>query len=141
MPKASGWIFFRPTYHAEIAFSGCYERELTRHVRTFGEGGGVLVDVGANVGYFSLIGRRKPHQQSDRFEAAPGLACCCEKRRAERAHGRSLFSRRARVPLHHDFDQGLTRLRLGGLSLASEGHSIESRCAVDDVFARHNDDL
>jgi FkbM family methyltransferase len=41
--------------HGMIAFTGTYERELTRLIRARAEQGGTFVDVGANWGYFTLI--------------------------------------------------------------------------------------
>jgi FkbM family methyltransferase len=41
--------------HAEIAFTGEYERSLSRLVVELGATGGTFVDVGANIGYFSLL--------------------------------------------------------------------------------------
>lgn len=41
--------------HGLIAFTGVYEDELTTHISRKARQGGVLVDVGANAGYFSLI--------------------------------------------------------------------------------------
>jgi FkbM family methyltransferase len=38
-----------------IAFTGLYEWGLTRHVAKIAQHGGLLVDVGANMGYFSLL--------------------------------------------------------------------------------------
>lgn len=40
---------------AEIAFTGEYEPELSSRVAEEGKTGGLFVDVGASVGYFSLI--------------------------------------------------------------------------------------
>lgn len=41
--------------HAEIAFTGIYEEALSRQIVELGREGGLLVDVGANAGYFSLL--------------------------------------------------------------------------------------
>ena len=45
----------KDSMHGMIAFTGWYERELTARIRSRAVRGGVLVDVGANWGYFSLI--------------------------------------------------------------------------------------
>lgn len=41
--------------HAHIAFAGFYELPLTRLIMSLARPGGLLVDVGANYGYFSLL--------------------------------------------------------------------------------------
>jgi len=41
--------------HGQMAFTGFYELKLSRYLRRLGKNGGLLVDVGANYGYFSLI--------------------------------------------------------------------------------------
>lgn len=41
--------------HEDIAFLGFYETELTEEIRKRGKAGGLMVDVGANYGYFSLL--------------------------------------------------------------------------------------
>jgi FkbM family methyltransferase len=38
-----------------IAFTGIYELQLSRHVHRLAKQGGTLIDVGANLGYFSLL--------------------------------------------------------------------------------------
>lgn len=41
--------------HSDIAFTGIYEIELSRRIAELGKKGGLMVDVGANYGYFSLL--------------------------------------------------------------------------------------
>src|SRR5947207_412164 len=41
--------------HRQIAWLGFYELELSRRIARLAKAGGLLVDVGANIGYFSLI--------------------------------------------------------------------------------------
>lgn len=41
--------------HAAIAFTGEYENALSRRVVELGSNGGTFVDVGANIGYFTLL--------------------------------------------------------------------------------------
>jgi FkbM family methyltransferase len=58
--------------HAEIAFTGGYERPLSRLVVRLGTLGGTFVDVGANVGYFSLLwAASHPKNTAHAFEASP----------------------------------------------------------------------
>lgn len=58
--------------HGEIAFTGFYELGLSRQFVADARAGGLLVDVGANYGYFSLLwlGAR-PGNQVIAFEASP----------------------------------------------------------------------
>jgi FkbM family methyltransferase len=55
-----------------IALTGVYEPHLTRRVQTLARSGGVLVDVGANVGYFTLVwGANNPANRVIAVEPAP----------------------------------------------------------------------
>lgn len=55
-----------------IAFNGFYELDLTRHLFQRARGGGLLVDVGANMGYFSLLWTGShPSSRAIAIEAAP----------------------------------------------------------------------
>lgn len=55
-----------------IAFTGIYELAVTRRVVELAKGGGTFVDVGANLGYFSLLwAATKPGNQCLAFEASP----------------------------------------------------------------------
>lgn len=59
--------------HGEIAFTGFYELALTRCIAEHARAGGLLVDVGANYGYFTMLwlaGGAANRALS--FEAAPG---------------------------------------------------------------------
>jgi FkbM family methyltransferase len=116
--------------HAEIAFSGCYELELTRRVEALAKRGGLLVDVGANVGYFSLIwAAQNPINKVLAFEAAPRPGVLLAKNVAQNGFaGRivvhSIALSATAGSMH--FDQGPDTLTgWGGLSLTSEGNSIE----------------
>lgn len=58
--------------HGNIAFTGFYELPLTRRVRALARGGGTMVDVGANAGYFSLLwASASPENRCIAFEASP----------------------------------------------------------------------
>lgn len=55
-----------------IAFTGVYETPLTKRVAELASQGGVLVDVGANLGYFSLLWAALNRQNKCiAFEASP----------------------------------------------------------------------
>ena len=58
--------------HGCIAVTGSYELSLTRQIVRLGERGGLMVDVGANYGYFSLLwAAQKPGNRVMAFEASP----------------------------------------------------------------------
>ncbi len=58
--------------HGQMAFTGFYELKLSRHLRRLGKNGGLLVDVGANYGYFSLIwASQKSANRVAAYEASP----------------------------------------------------------------------
>lgn len=55
-----------------VAFTGCYENNLTRRVVKLGRKGGTMIDVGANLGYFSLLWLSgNPANRCVAIEAAP----------------------------------------------------------------------
>jgi FkbM family methyltransferase len=55
-----------------VAFTGIYELELTRRLVRLARQGGILVDVGANLGYFSLLWTIiNPANRCYAFEASP----------------------------------------------------------------------
>ena len=57
---------------SSIAFTGFYELQLSRHVRTLARRGGTMIDVGANLGYFSLLwAAANDRNRCLAFEASP----------------------------------------------------------------------
>ncbi|HEV7392646.1 MAG TPA: FkbM family methyltransferase [Burkholderiales bacterium] len=58
-----------------IAFNGFYELALSRRIVQLARTGGLLVDVGANMGYFSLLWcANNPHARAMAYEASPRVA-------------------------------------------------------------------
>ncbi len=58
--------------HGCIATAGFYELPLTRPIVRLGKQGGLMVDVGANYGYFTLLwAAQKPGNRVIAFEASP----------------------------------------------------------------------
>jgi FkbM family methyltransferase len=58
--------------HGCIAFTGIYEPELSRRIARHAREGGLMVDVGANYGYFSLLwAAGAPENRVVAFEASP----------------------------------------------------------------------
>ena len=63
--------------HGLIAFSGLNEWWLTRQIVELGKKGGLMVDVGANYGYFSLLwAAQNTSNQVIAFEASPRNQHC-----------------------------------------------------------------
>ncbi|MBK6931253.1 MAG: FkbM family methyltransferase [Saprospirales bacterium] len=59
--------------HRSIQINGFYELALTRQITTLARSGGMLVDAGANYGYFSILWlANNPANRCVAFEAAPG---------------------------------------------------------------------
>ena len=55
-----------------VAFTGCYENDLTERVIKLARKGGTMIDVGANLGYFSLLWlSANPANRCVAVEAAP----------------------------------------------------------------------
>jgi FkbM family methyltransferase len=58
--------------HQSIIFNGFYELNLTRHVLKYAKRGGVLIDVGANYGYYSCLwASQNSNNKVFAFEASP----------------------------------------------------------------------
>ena len=122
--------------HGEIAFTGFYELALSRRLVADARSGGLLVDVGANYGYFTLLwlGGRAGNQVVA-FEASP----------RNHAALRANISRNnceARVQIHElalGSAPGTARFSLGEEGqtgwggLAPEGGSAEVTVPVDTL--------
>ena len=71
-PAARMELFERDEGHGQVALTGFYELALTRRIVRIARQGGLLVDVGANYGYFSLVwAAQKPGNRVMAFEASP----------------------------------------------------------------------
>jgi FkbM family methyltransferase len=58
--------------HRQIAWCGFYELDLSRRISSLAKQGGLLVDVGANVGYFSCMwAALNPQNEVYAFEPSP----------------------------------------------------------------------
>lgn len=58
-----------------IAFNGFYELKLSHYLSKIAKNGGLLVDVGANMGYFSLLWlSHNPNNRTIAIEASPHVA-------------------------------------------------------------------
>ncbi|WP_034161005.1 FkbM family methyltransferase [Sphingomonas sp. ERG5] len=57
-----------------IAFKGEYEAELSNRIAALAKGGGLFVDIGANMGYFSLLwAAARADNRVIAFEASPNV--------------------------------------------------------------------
>lgn len=63
---------YKDVGHQAIAFCGFYELEVSRRIVALAKQGGLLVDVGANYGYFSCLwAASNPENRVIAFEASP----------------------------------------------------------------------
>ena len=71
-PAQMGSYLDSDLIHRQIAWTGFYELELSRRMADLARKGGLLVDVGANVGYFTLMWAALNHQNKVyAFEPSP----------------------------------------------------------------------
>jgi FkbM family methyltransferase len=71
-PQVKMRLFPTDEAHSNIAFTGFYEWGLSRKISRLAKEGGVLVDVGANYGYYSLLWAGKNRRNKVfAFEASP----------------------------------------------------------------------
>jgi FkbM family methyltransferase len=122
-----------------IAFTGLYESLLTRRVVELGRKGGRLVDIGANIGYFSLLWCAcNPQNECIAFEASPRNINLLRKNVAQ-----NKFEKRLTVmPLAAGVSKGKMQFDVGppeqtgwgGLTLEKTDRSIEVEVVrVDEI--------
>lgn len=65
-------LFKKDYGHKSLIFNGFYELKLTRAIVALAKKGGLMIDVGANYGYFSCLwAGQKPSNKVIAFEASP----------------------------------------------------------------------
>src|SRR2546423_1316289 len=75
-PVALKNVISRDYGHRFIAWCGFYDLALTRSLSVLARQGGLLVDVGANVGYFSVLwSGLDAHNRVLAFEPSPRNVC------------------------------------------------------------------
>jgi FkbM family methyltransferase len=81
--------------HADIAFTGFYEHELSQRVADHRTEGGLMIDVGANYGYFSLLwAAGSAENRVLAFEASPRNGAALEQNISRNAMGSQIEVRR-----------------------------------------------
>jgi hypothetical protein len=65
-------LFKKDCGHKSLIFNGFYELKLTKSIVALANKGGLMIDVGANYGYFSCLwAGQKPSNRVVAFEASP----------------------------------------------------------------------
>jgi FkbM family methyltransferase len=124
-----------------IAFTGIYELALTRRVIELASRGGLLVEVGANLGYFSLLwGASSPRNSVIAIEASPRNIALLQSNVARNgldARIRVLGIAAGAQPGRMTFDPGpADQTGWGGLSAAATPGSLSVDVVrLDDVIA------
>jgi FkbM family methyltransferase len=130
--------------HQSIIFNGFYELGLSKSIMKMGKAGGVLIDVGANYGYFSCLwASQNSENKVFAFEASPlNLEPLINN------VNRNKFSDQIEViPIALGKEEGILKFDLvatelqtswGGLTISDSPTSVEVKCdTLDDYSARH----
>jgi len=123
-----------------IAFSGVYDLPLSRHLMRRAAGGGAMIEIGANLGYFSLLwASAHPANRCYSFEASPPIA----ERLRQNIERNNLGSRIEVIPLAAGKESGSVAFDIGppdqtgwgGITLANAGSVITVDVVrVDEVL-------
>lgn len=124
-----------------IAFTGLYELSLSRHVVELARRGGTLVDVGANLGYFTLLwAASRPGNRCISFEVSPRNIEILRRNISRNGLGAQveivpLAAGAAAGKLHFDVGPG-QQTGWGGFATAEHAGSIEVQVVrVDEVVS------
>lgn len=125
----------------ELAFNGYYELPLSRRIIKLGQNGGLLVDVGANMGYFSLLWTSAhPGARAIAFEVSPRNISIFQNNIAKN----NLQDRITLVPRAAGFFDGVMHFDLGpqeqtgwgGVAAKASPNTIEAPVVrLDDVLS------
>jgi len=124
-----------------IAFTGVYELDLTRRVMTLARLGGTFIDVGANLGYFSLLlAAARPANRCIAFEASPRNIDYLSRnirRNGFDAQVEVVPHAAGKLPGKFQFDPGPEdQSGWGGLDVAGVGDGIEVDVVrIDEVIS------
>ena len=130
--------------HQSIIFNGFYELELTRTIVKLGLKGGLLVDVGANYGYFSCLwAAQNSINKVFAFEASPVNLQPLNNNINKNCLSEAITM----VPIAIGKEKGKLKFDLGneskqtgwgGLSLKNNSSSIEVKVDTLDNYAENN---
>ncbi|MEQ1747631.1 MAG: FkbM family methyltransferase [Saprospiraceae bacterium] len=134
--------------HDSIRLNGFYELALSRHIARLGKSGGMLVDAGANYGYFSLLWlAQNSKNQCVAFEPAPDnlrpLSANMERNNLSRritVVPNALSDQSGTVPFSLENTTGQTGW--GGIARQSDSATIHvPAVALDDYWAKNFPDV
>lgn len=138
VPLALRHLVKSDVMHRQIAWLGFYDLPLSKRICALAQRGGLLVDVGANIGYFSCLwAASRPENKVIAYEPAPAvfkmldgnLRAAALESRVE-LHQIALSNRQGTMP----FDLGPSEQSgWGGLASAADGQTIAVETArLDD---------
>jgi FkbM family methyltransferase len=150
LDKTAAWMDLNSTDsgHQYLFLCGFYERAVTEHFeRLRDEPGGLLVDVGANYGYFSILWcAGRPRNSAIAFEPSPDVyARLVDNVRKNsltnvQLNQLALGAESALVPFNLEGDQHQTGW--GGLALQNDSQTIEVRCrTLDEIIEDHDEEV
>ena len=129
--------------HGPMAWAGVYELALSRRMRALAERGGLLVDVGANYGYFSCLwASLRDGNRVVAFEASPrnleGLRRNVERnglgaRVRLEAHAAGREAGEMRFETGPDDQTGWGHLTQGGDGVAVQVVRLDDYCAAEGI--------
>lgn len=128
--------------HKALIFNGFYELNLSRKLLKLAEDGGLLIDVGANYGYFSCLwASRNPINRVEAFEASPmntnALQNNVDKNRlGDRIRINKFALGKEKGVLAFDLVRSESQTGWGGLSLEHKTDSVEVEVGTLDSFAQ-----
>lgn len=131
--------------HQNIILNGFYEYELTRLINNLATNGGIMLDVGANFGYFSTLWANKnPNNKVHAFEASPlNLAPLENNIKKNNLSNRIILN-----PFAAGNENGTIKFNLaieqnqtgwGGISIDNSSNLVEVKVITLDKYCSEND--
>ncbi|MES2099792.1 MAG: FkbM family methyltransferase [Pseudomonadota bacterium] len=131
--------------HGCIALTGVYELDVTRRLVAAARGGGTLVDVGANYGYYSLLwAAQRPANRVVAFEASPRNFAHIEGNISRNGLGSRIELHRVAIGRNAgslQFDVGpQDQSGWGGLATSASSRSVEVQVLrLDELWSTPDD--